>query len=68
MNLQQPGGAWDRNAEIQRNEEIRRADQANHKRGQDIEVAPGRLILTSPDGTRWAVNVSNLGVLSASAL
>ena len=68
MNLQQPGGVWDRNAEIQRNEEIRRADQANHKRGQDIEVAPGRVILSSPDGTRWSIGLDNSGNVSFSTL
>jgi hypothetical protein len=68
MNLQQPGQVWDRLKEIQRNEEIRRADQENHKRGRDIDVAPGRLLLTSPDGTRWQVDLDNAGGVSFTSL
>jgi hypothetical protein len=47
---------------------IERADAENHKRNRDIEVSPGRLIIKSPDGTRYSIEVSNLGVISASAL
>ena len=53
-------------------QEVRRqielAEQSNHKRGRDIEVAPARLILTAPNGARWSVTVSNTGTLSAVAL
>jgi hypothetical protein len=47
---------------------IERADAENHKRNRDVEVSPGRLILQSPDGTRWSIEVSNSGVISASSL
>ena len=47
---------------------IERADAENHKRNRDIEVSPGRLILQSPNGTRWSIEVSNSGVISASSL
>lgn len=43
-------------------------DQKAHKRGRDIEVSPARLILASPDGTRWSVTVDNAGVLSTSVV
>lgn len=65
MNL--PSGD-DKAARLERNRIIEAEDRRNHKRGRDIEVGVGRVILTSPDGTRWAVEVDNSGVLSASSL
>jgi hypothetical protein len=47
---------------------IERADDANHKRNQDIEVGSARLILTSPNGTRYSVTVNNAGAISAAAI
>lgn len=47
---------------------LEREDQQNVKRGTDIEIGDASLILTSPDGNRWAVVVSNAGALSATAL
>ena len=47
---------------------IERADKQNLKRGQDLEVGGGRLILTSPNGTRYEVTVDNAGTLTTSAL
>jgi hypothetical protein len=46
---------------------IEREDLVNFKRNQDVEVRT-RLILASPNGTRYQVTVSNLGVLTATAL
>lgn len=54
--------------EVERNRQIEMADKMNHKRGQDVEIEPGRLILTSPDGTRWSVTVSNAGAISATSI
>lgn len=43
-------------------------DEKNWKRGRDIELARGeRLILRSPDGTRYALVVDNAGALSTVA-
>jgi hypothetical protein len=47
---------------------IERADAENHKRNRDVEVSPGRLIIKSPNGTRYSIEVSNAGVISATAL
>ena len=47
---------------------VERADAENHKRNRDIEVSPGRLIIKSPNGTRYTIEVSNAGVISATAL
>jgi len=44
-------------------------DAANRKKAQDVEIAGAeRLILASPNGSRWSVVVSNAGALSAVAL
>jgi hypothetical protein len=56
---------YDVSRETERNRQLEAADRENHKRGRDIEVNPGRLILTSPDGTRWSVTVDDTGTLSA---
>jgi hypothetical protein len=55
-------------AEAQRNFLLENADRQNRKINADVEIASSRLILTSPNGTRYSVTVSNLGILSATAL
>jgi len=54
--------------EEQRNHQIEQADKQNHKKNQDVEIGVGRLILTSPDGTRWDITVDNAGVISAASI
>ena len=44
------------------------ADQQNHKRNRDVEIGQARLILTSPNGTRYEVTVDNSGNLSTTSL
>ena len=46
---------------------IERDDLQNFKRNQDVEVRT-RLILASPNGTRYQIVVSNIGVLTATTL
>lgn len=47
---------------------VQQANDQNHKRNRDVEISPGRLILKSPDGTRWSIEVDNAGVVSATSL
>tara|TARA_S200002703_G_scaffold30885_1_gene26903 strand:- start:134 stop:340 length:207 start_codon:yes stop_codon:yes gene_type:complete len=47
---------------------IEQEDQLNHKRLQDVEVGDARLILKSPNGTRYSITVDNSGNLGATAL
>lgn len=54
--------------EAQRNFLLESADRLNRKVNADVEIASSKLILTSPNGSRFSVVVSNLGVLSATAL
>lgn len=68
MNLAAPPPAYDRADQSKLREALRRADAESLKRGRDIEVASGRLILTAPDGGRWALSVSNAGAAVFTAL
>tara|TARA_R110002167_G_scaffold28036_6_gene94856 strand:+ start:2814 stop:3002 length:189 start_codon:yes stop_codon:yes gene_type:complete len=47
---------------------LEQSDANNHKRDKDIEVGVTDLILTSANGTRYNVVVSDAGVLSAVAV
>tara|TARA_R100001510_G_scaffold35916_1_gene32372 strand:- start:747 stop:929 length:183 start_codon:yes stop_codon:yes gene_type:complete len=50
------------------NVQIEQADDLNHKKLQDVEIGEARLILRSPNGSRFSVTVDNSGNLSATAL
>jgi hypothetical protein len=47
---------------------IEQADGLNHKKNQDVEVGAARLILKSPNGTRYSITVDNAGTLGATAI
>lgn len=47
--------------------EVRRADGANRKVGRNIDLGREEITLLSPNGDRWALVVSDAGVLSAEA-
>lgn len=70
MRLQNPSQAYNRAHELERNRAIELADRHNHKRGQDVEIGANgeRLIITSPNGSRWEVTVDNAGALGTTAL
>lgn len=48
-------------SEIARQVEL--ADAMNYKRDRDLEIGDNRVILTSPNGSRYALTVDNAGVL-----
>ena len=50
------------------NREIALADYANQKKNATVEVGAGRLVLQSPNGTRYEVKVDNSGNLSTSTV
>ena len=54
--------------EAQRNFLLENADRQNRKINADVEIASSKLILTSANGSRFSVVVSNAGALSATAL
>lgn len=69
MNLPSPPDKYDRTDQMKTRTMLERLDRQNHKKGQDTEIAGGaRLILSSPDGSRWSVEVDDAGALSAVAL
>lgn len=68
MKLPIPSPAYDISREADRNRQIEYADQFNHKKNRDVEVSPGRLIIKSPDGTRWSIEVDNSGAVTAVAV
>lgn len=49
-------------------QQLEAADRYNLKRDRDNYVGQGRLILTSPNGTRYAITVDNTGALSTAAV
>ncbi len=68
MNLTQAPDRYDPAFVNRQNAELARVDRSNRKTGVDIELSKDKLILRSPDGSRFALAVSNAGVLSATAL
>lgn len=43
--------------------QVERADDMNYKRDRDLEIGQNRIILTTPNGSRFALTVSDAGVL-----
>lgn len=68
MNLPSPNAGYDQNNEAQTRAAIAREDRNNRKRG-DLEVTiDERFIMTSPNGSRWVMGVSNAGATTWTAL
>lgn len=69
MTLPTPPERYTQTVESERNRTIENADKQNLKRQQDVEFVSGaRLILRSPNGTRFNITVANDGTLSAVSL
>lgn len=68
MRLPNVPNAFNRLIETERNRTLELADQQNRKVGQDVEIGAEKLVLKSPDGTRWEITVSNAGAISATSL
>ena len=66
MKLAKPARFYDAKVEATNNYTLEQADRNNHKRDKDIEVGSASIILTSANGTRYKVAVSDAGVLSTS--
>ena len=66
--LGRPPSKYDEKDQIALREAIERADGENVKKGQNYDLGTSLLILTSPNGTRYAVTVDNAGTLSTSAV
>jgi len=68
MILPEAQRSYDFVQENQRNNLIEQADNLNRKKNQDVELRGERLILQSPDGTRFSITVANNGTISATSL
>lgn len=68
MILPEPPEQYSARSERERNLTLQQADLINRKVNTDVEISGERLILTSPDGTRWNITVSNAGAISATSL
>jgi len=68
VRLPQPSIRYDASRESDRNRVLELADRRNLKRGQDLELARARLILRSPNGTRYRLTVDDAGNLGTEAL
>ena len=68
MRLPNATDEYSRQEEQQKNLLLEQADTLNFKKFQDVEVGSARLILKSPNGTRYSLAVDNSGNLSATSL
>lgn len=69
MKLPIPPGQYDAATERRRNAALEDEFRGVLRRGRDVEFSAGeRLVLRSPDGSRWALTVDNAGAVSATAL
>jgi hypothetical protein len=68
MRLPPSPESYTRDADQTMRSMLQQANDQNHKRLRDVEISPGRLIIKSPDGTRWSIEVDNSGNVSATSL
>jgi hypothetical protein len=69
MSLPRAPGAYSKDDQDRFRKTLDTRDEENRKRGRDVEIAgTERLILASPNGSRFRIVVSNAGALSAVAL
>ena len=68
MRLQNAPAQYSSTYQSSINLDLEQSDELNHKKNQDVEVGAARLILRSPNGTRYSVTVDNSGTLSAASI
>jgi len=68
MILPKASASYDVQDEQRTRHVIEQEDKFNRKITSDVEIGKQRLVLTSPNGNRWNITVSNAGTLSISAL
>lgn len=74
MKLPTPTNSYDLRDQANVRRILESEDANVYKRNQDVEIGsrkitpPNRLIISSPNGTRYEILVSNTGTLSASAI
>jgi hypothetical protein len=68
MILPKPLPAYDLRNETELRAALEREDRNNQKLTRDVVIEGRRLVLVAPDGTRFALTVSNAGALAAVAI
>ena len=68
MRLPDATGEYSQQQEQQKNLLLEQADTLNVKKFQDIEIGDAKLVLKSPNGSRFSVTVDNAGNLAATAI
>jgi hypothetical protein len=63
INIPRPGLRYIQSEEQRQNQVIESGFLQTWARGYDIEVPTSRIIMTSPDGTRYELTVTDAGVL-----
>lgn len=69
MKLPRPPSAYSEHDQGQMRAAIEMEDAKTFKKGRDVEMTAGtKLILQSPNGTRYYLTASNLGALTLTAV
>jgi hypothetical protein len=68
MNLPAPTPGYSVANEAAVRRALEQEDRRNRKIGANVELGREQLVLKSPNGNRWAITVSNAGVVGAAAL
>ena len=68
MRLPDATSEYSQQQEQQKNLLLEQADTLNFKKFQDVEIGDARLILKSPNGSRFSVTVDNAGNLAATSI
>jgi ATP phosphoribosyltransferase len=68
MRLPDATGEYSQQQEQQKNLLLEQADTLNVKKFQDIEIGDAKLVLKSPNGSRFSVTVDNAGNLAATSI
>lgn len=68
MNLPKVPSVYSPFVERERNRTLEQESKFVRRTDNDVDIGNERLILTSPDGTRFSVTVANDGTLSATSI
>jgi hypothetical protein len=68
MKLARPADQYSVSDQAQTRALIERSDEQSYKTFRDVELVDNKLIIRSPNGTRYFIKVDNAGNLSTSAV
>jgi hypothetical protein len=68
VNIPQAPERYDRSHQNRVKSTLEQEDHKNRKKDADIELVNEKLIIRSPNGSRFYITVSNAGALTATAL